>query len=179
MRKIVCFIKKLLGKILYSSIGNFLPVAHFYIKPIGNLAKNIRQICGKLILKQCGENVNIYPKASFSSKVILGNNSDIGYKARINGEVHIGDNVIMGPEVIIYTNNHNISRKDIAIKYQGVTETKPVIIGDDCWIGARSIILPGVVIGKGSVIGAGAVVSKNIPDFAVAVGNPIKIVRIR
>lgn len=179
MRRINFFIKKLVGRVLYSCIGNFLPVAHFYIKPIGQLSKTFRQICGKLILRQCGDNVNIYPKASFSSKIILGNNSDIGYKARINGEVTIGDNVIMGPEVVVYTNNHNIYRKDIAIKYQGITETKPVTIGEGSWIGARVIILPGVKIGKGVVIGAGAVVSKNIPDYAVAVGNPIKIVRIR
>jgi maltose O-acetyltransferase len=68
---------------------------------------------------------------------------------------------------------------DIPIKYQGVTEEKSVTIGDGCWICSRVIILPGVHIGKNSVIGAGSVVTKDIPDYAIAAGNPAKVVRIR
>ncbi|UBK27605.1 maltose O-acetyltransferase [Clostridium perfringens] len=86
---------------------------------------------------------------------------------------------MMGPEVIVYTTNHKINSIQVAIKYQGNTDEKQVKIGDGCWIGARVIILPGVTIGKGVVIGAGAVVSKNIPDYAVVVGNPAKIIKFR
>jgi maltose O-acetyltransferase len=62
-------------------------------------------------------------------------------------------------------------------KYIGNTPIKAVIIEDNVWIGARVIILPGVTIGKGSTIGAGAVVSKNIPPYSVAVGNPARVVK--
>lgn len=96
-------LKVVLGKILYNVIGKHLPVAHCLIKPIGVISKKFRELCGKLILQQCGNNVNIYPKAEFSSKVTLGDNSDIGYAARINGTCVIGNDVIMGPEVLIYT----------------------------------------------------------------------------
>ena len=103
----------------------------------------------------------------------------LSFKANITGKCIIGDNVIMGPLCTIYTCNHIIERTDIAIKYQGVSEEKPVYIGDDSWIGSHVIILPGVHIGKGCVIGAGAVVSKDVPDFVVAAGNPCRVVRKR
>lgn len=159
--------------------GKILPVAHFRIKWIGKLSKAYRQLCGKLIMNKCGDNVNIYPKTQFSEKCELGNNSDIGQFAYIQGKCIIGDNVIMGPECNIWTYNHKTDRTDIAIKYQGVTEEKPVVIEDDCWIGSRVTILPGVTVGKGAVIGSGAVVAKNIPAYAVVVGNPAKIIRYR
>jgi maltose O-acetyltransferase len=86
---------------------------------------------------------------------------------------------MMGPEVLIYTQNHSFSRVDITMDQQGFSEEKKVIIDDDVWIGARVIILPGVKIGRGSVIGAGSVVSKSIPEYSVAVGNPCKVVKLR
>lgn len=169
----------LLGKLLYNSIGKHLPVAHCFIKPIGVFSKGFRAICGRLILQQCGRNVNIYPKAEFSSKVILGDNSDIGYAARLNGPCVIGNDVIMGPEVLIYTSNHSSTRTDIAIKYQGLTAEETVYIGDGSWICARAIILPGVHIGKQVIVAAGSVVSKDVPDYAVVAGNPAVVVKQR
>ena len=172
-------IRVIIGRILYGVIGTHMPVAHCFIKPVGWIAKMIRQISGQLILCKCGKNVNIYPKAKFSSQVELGDNSDIGLYARLNGKVVIGNDVIIGPELLVYTQNHNISKTDLAIKYQGVTEQEPVYIGDGCWICARAIILPGVRIGKGVVVAAGAVVTKDVPDYSVVAGNPARIVKRR
>lgn len=172
-------IKRLIGHLLYAAIGTHLPAAHCVLKPVGSASKKFRQLCGKLMLEKCGDNVNIYPKAKFSSKVELGNNSDIGYAARLNGKVIIGNDVIMGPEVVIYTTNHRTDRVDIPIKYQGTTEEKPVIIGDGCWICARTILLPGVSIGEGCIVAAGAVVSKDAPPYSVVAGNPAKVVKCR
>lgn len=171
-------IKILMGRILYI-LGAKLPVAHCIIRPVGKFSKSFRQLCGKLILNKCGNNVNIYPRASFSSSVEIGDNSDIGYLARLNGKVIVGNDVIMGPEVVVYTQNHETRNTDIAIKYQGVTEEKCVYIGDGSWIGARSIILPGVKIGEGVVVAAGSIVTKDIPDFAVVGGNPAKVIKYR
>lgn len=172
-------IKVAFGRVLFKTLGNLLPQAHSRVRFLGKMGKNIRQQCGKLILAECGNNVNIYPKSSFSSKVHLGDNSDIGYKAQITGTCYIGKDVIMGPDVVIWTTNHQTDNLDIPIKYQGTTEEKPVTIKDGCWICNRVIILPGVTIGEGTIVGAGAVVSKDIPDYAVAVGNPAKVVKYR
>lgn len=88
-------------------------------------------------------------------------------------KVTIGSNVFFGPNVHIYTATHPIN----AIERRTVEFSKPVFIGDDCWIGGNSVILPGVTIGNGCTIGAGTVVTKNIPDDSLAVGNPAKVIR--
>ena len=175
MKKLKVFI----GRVLFALIGSHLPVAHCFIKPIGIFSKNFRQLCGKLILAKCGDNVNIYPKSTFSSSVELGNNSDIGLSCRLNGKIIIGNDVIMGPEVLFYTQNHNSLRTDVAIKYQGNTIEKPIEIGDGSWIGARAIILPGVRIGIGAIIAAGAIVTKDVPDYSIVGGNPAKVIKNR
>ena len=175
MRKV----KSIIGKTLYVLFGKYLPSAHCVIKPIGKACKAIRAWEGRLILKNVGGGINIYPRAQFSSKVELGDNSDIGYAALIQGKCIIGNNVMMGPEVMIWTMNHNSSDYTTPMMYQGNEEERPVIIGNDCWIGSRAIILPGVRIGNGVIIGAGAVVAKDIPDYAVAIGNPAKVVKYR
>lgn len=86
---------------------------------------------------------------------------------------------MMGPEVYIYTQNHNFKRIDITMDKQGWSEEKSVVIEDDVWIGSRVTILPGVRIGKGSIIGASAVVTKSCPPYSVVAGNPATIVKSR
>ena len=85
---------------------------------------------------------------------------------------------MMGPDVVILTHTHKIADITIPMGLQG-SEVKPVTIGNDVWIGMRSIIMPGVTIGNGVVIGAGAVVTKDVPDYAVVGGVPAKIIRLR
>ena len=79
------------------------------------------------------------------------------------------------PDLRAITPNHCSSSTDISMQLQGYTEEKEVVIGDDVWIGARVTILSGVHIGNGCIIGAGAVVTKDIPDYAVAVGVPATV----
>lgn len=85
---------------------------------------------------------------------------------------------MMGPEVTILTHTHRIDRTDIPMGQQGSMVCE-VVIGDDVWIGMRSIILPGVRIGSGAVIGAGAVVTKDVPNYAVVGGVPARVIRYR
>lgn len=87
--------------------------------------------------------------------------------------------VMMGPEVLIYTSGHEHSRTDIPMIKQGSFEEKRVIIGDDCWIGRRAIIMPGVEIAKGCIIGAGAVVTKNTQPYGIYGGVPAKRMKER
>jgi len=88
-------------------------------------------------------------------------------------KITIGNNVFVGPGVHIYTATHPLD----AIERRTVEFSKPVTIGDDCWIGGNSVICPGVTIGNGCTVGAGSVVNKDIPDNSLAVGNPAKVIR--
>lgn len=90
------------------------------------------------------------------------------------GLVTIGDRVMFGPSVSIYAATHETevqSRRDY-IEY-----AREVTIGNDCWIGGNTVILPGVTIGNGCTIGAGSIVTKDIPPFSVAVGSPAQVVK--
>lgn len=89
-------------------------------------------------------------------------------------KVQIGNNVLLGPNVQIYTAAHPI---DPAERLTGKEFAKPIVIGDNVWIGGGTIICPGVKIGNNVTIGAGSVVTKDIPDNVVAVGNPCKVIR--
>ena len=86
---------------------------------------------------------------------------------------------MMGSDCVIYSRNHAFDRTDIPMMQQGYQPEKPVVIGNDVWIGGHVILLPGVHIGDGAVIGAGAVVAKSIPPYAVAVGNPARVIKYR
>ena len=91
-----------------------------------------------------------------------------------DGEVFIGDRVMIGPNVTIATAAHPI---DPSLRARALQYNLPVHIGSDVWIGAGAIVLPGVTIGDGSVIGAGSVVSRDIPAGVVAVGSPCRVLR--
>ena len=88
--------------------------------------------------------------------------------------VRIGDNVLMGPNVAIYTAGHPIHPDS---RNSGYEYGIDITIGDNVWIGGNTCIMPGVTIGRNAVIGAGSVVIKDIPDNAIAVGNPCRVVR--
>jgi len=112
--------------------------------------------------------------------LIVGDNSNIGPFAYIgcSGMITIGSNVMISPRVSIYAENHNFSRTDITMKEQGVTR-EDVIIEDDCWIAANSIVLAGVTIGKGSIVAAGSVVTKDVPPYSIVAGSPARVIKSR
>ena len=169
-------IKRNIGFILYNCFAKYLPVSFSCIN-IGQ--KKIRSLCGKLLLDKCGNNVNIEKGAIFSTRVQLGNNSGIGIRSSIGGKCIIGDDVLMGPECVIYTRNHCFSDTTKTIRGQGFQKEEPVYIGDDVWIGGRVTILPGVHIGNHCIIGAASVVTKDIPDWSIACGNPAVVKKNR
>ena len=94
------------------------------------------------------------------------------------GGIKVGSHVQMGPNVTITAENHRFDDPALRIDQQGVYH-QGVVIEDDVWIGGRTTILDGVTIGHGSIIGAGAVVTKSIPPYSIAIGVPAKIVRSR
>lgn len=169
-------ISRKIGAVLYYSLAKHLPASSSGIK-IGQRA--LRAFCGKMMLKKCGKKVNIEQGAVFSARTSLGDYSGIGIRAKINGTCTIGDYVMMGTDVTVITHNHAFDRTDIPMMHQGFEEERPVVIGNDVWIGDKVTILPGVHIGDGSIIGAGAVVTHDVPPYAIVGGVPAKIIRMR
>lgn len=169
-------LKRVIGLFLYHTVGIHLPPSFSRIN-LGS--RRFRQFCAKLILENCGEWVNIEKGVHFGDGLSIGNGSGIGAFSNVPSDVTIGENVMIGQELLIYTSNHRTDRTDIPMREQGWTEQRPVVIGDDVWIGSRVTILPGVHIGNGAVIGAGAVVTKNVPPYEVWGGNPARFLKHR
>ena len=131
-----------------------------------------------------GHTTMIRPSSYYGVEVgeglIIGNNSSIGPLGYIGcaGLIEIGDNVMIGPRVSLFAENHNFGLVGQSIKAQGVHQ-KGIIIENNCWIGSGVIILDGVTIGEGSVIAAGTVVSKDIPPNSIVIDKRDKMIKQR
>lgn len=133
----------------------------------------------KDMFAEIGENCYIEPPfhANWSGKHChFGNYVYANFNLTIVDDTHVfvGDNVMFGPNVTVATAGHPILPE---LRQKGYQYNAPVRIGNNCWIGAGAIILPGVTIGENSVIGAGSVVTRDVPPNVVAVGNPCHTLR--
>ena len=108
--------------------------------------------------------------------VIIGDHTRVGLHNTVIGPVTIGNHVNLAQGITVTALNHNFTEKDMRIDEQGVSTT-PVTIGDDIWIGANAVILPGVTIGDHSVVAAGAVVTKDVPPHTLVAGVPAKVIK--
>ena len=108
--------------------------------------------------------------------VTIGDYTRIGIHCTVIGPVCIGNNVNLAQGLTVTALNHNFEDTTRRIDEQGIS-TKPVVIGDDVWIGANAVILPGVTIGRHVVVAAGAVVTKDVPDYCVVGGVPANILK--
>lgn len=129
-----------------------------------NLASNVlvddfENKCGSLVLE---ENVSV----------------NFGCVFDASGEIVVEKNSAISPCSMIYTHNHNYEKKSRLIRSQGIA-IKNVRVGEDCWIGARALILPGANIGKGCVVAAGSIVNKPTKPYSVVAGVPAKVVKWR
>ena len=153
--------RKLLQKL------NFMDRSDF-----AGIAQVVKELFGK------SENAMVNPPfyCDYGSHIEVGKNFFANYNCTILdvAKVRIGDNCQMAPNVAIYTAGHPIhpATRNTAYEYG-----KEVTIGDNCWIGGNVLICPGVHIGDNVVIGAGSVVTKDIPDWSLAAGNPCKVLR--
>ncbi|SMO87592.1 acyltransferase [Fodinibius sediminis] len=138
----------------------------------------IRRFLVTNYLKKCGVNLRVKSGSEISPKSEVGHDSELGTRCMIQSHCSIGSNVIMGPDIKIYSRNHQYSQLDTPIQYQGKKQYRTKV-GDDVWIGANVIILAGVEVGNHVIIAAGAVVTKDVPDYAIVGGNPAKVISYR
>lgn len=158
------------------------------LKSIQTLIFNIIYMINRIILRTLGvkngSNLKILSITSIEnpSGLSIGDNVWISKNVALyaaNG-IEIGNDVTIAKDVSLISGDHNFSVKHLKINKQGMKiGGTPIVVGDDVWIGEKAIVLKSVNIGKGSVIGAGAVVTKNIPPYSVAAGNPAKVIKKR
>ena len=136
------------------------------------------KIIGKVSFgKRCTLCENVEVRTNFS-EIQIGDSVSLNRNTLVIGKVNIGSNVSIAPNCVVVGSNHNFGRTDIPIKEQKVS-SKGVVIGNDVWLGANVTVLDGVNIGTGCVIGAGAVVTKDVPPYSIAVGNPCRVIKAR
>ena len=132
----------------------------------------------KAIVKEFGENANIIPPftCDYGCNVKVGDNTVINHSGVFldTNEINIGKHALIGPKSGLYGAIHPF---DVEARNEGIEKAKTINIGDGAWLGGKVTVVPGISIGKHSVIGAGSVVTKDIPDDVVAVGNPCRVIR--
>ncbi|MEZ8692691.1 sugar O-acetyltransferase [Vibrio splendidus] len=137
-----------------------------------------RQQIMKQLFAEVGEGCYIEPPlhANWGRHTHLGDNVYVNFNLTLvdDTDVFIGDNVMIAPNVTIATGTHPISPE---LRLKAAQFNVPVRIGNNVWLGAHTVVLPGVTIDENSVIGAGSIVTKDIPANVVAVGNPCRVVR--
>lgn len=180
---IILFIFSFIPGILGFKLRGVLYKLYFKSRNYVNISQNCKFISHKSIF--FGKNVVIGERAFFTAdggEITVGSNTSFNVNSHINasvgGIINIGNDCLIGPNVVMRTADHVFSNPKINIREQGHV-IKNIIIFDDVWLGSNVIIVGGVSIGKGSVIGAGAVVTKNIPPYSVAVGVPAVVIKHR
>ncbi|WP_419726365.1 acyltransferase [Terrisporobacter petrolearius] len=144
--------------------------------------KPLNKMLVKRNIGQLGENVQVRPYVTIvnGNNIHLGNNlvlrSGTQLHAGKKSKIIIGNNVLIAPDVFITVNNHNYTDINKPILQQGDSE-EDVVIKEGSWIGRGATILKGVTIGKNSIVGAGAVVTKDVPDYCIVGGVPAKIIK--
>ena len=155
-------------------------ITKIYNKLYINIIYKIKHFFFCLNFKHLGKNSRFAFPLIIENKenVSIGNNTGIGAYVHMwgSGGINIGNNVLIAAHCCITSLNHDYHNTLIR---NGEIIKRKVTIEDDVWLGYNTIVLPGITIGKGAVIGAGSVVTSDIPPYAIAVGNPAKVIKYR
>jgi acetyltransferase-like isoleucine patch superfamily enzyme len=114
---------------------------------------------------------------SIGRKVVVRPGCMLMATSNSGGEITIEDEVLLGPGVQIYTNNHRFDDPTRPVKQQGHFPDAPVVLKRGCWVAANAIVLAGVTVGENAVVGAGSVVTRDVPRGVVVAGSPAKAIR--
>ena len=169
---------RVLALIAYYGFAQFLPTSPV---PGWRFAYWLRRGLVRFIFRSCGRGVIIKTRAYFGTgeNIVIGDRSQLGVNCKVENDLILGEDVVMGPDVVIMSSSHAYERLDQPVNRQGRLPRRPVKIGNDVWIGTRVLILPGVQVGDQAILGAGAVVTKDVPARAIAAGNPARVIRQR
>jgi acetyltransferase-like isoleucine patch superfamily enzyme len=168
MRKLLIF--------LYFLFFRNLPSSYF---PLGKIFNFLRVSTLKgIITIGKGNVIQTGFRFGFKDVVVIGDNCQINENTYIQS-AKIGNDVLIAQNVAILAVTHKFDSREIPIKRQGSTKPAPVIIDDDVWIGRNVVVMPGLTLGKGCIIGTGAVVTKDVPPYAIVGGVPAKIIKYR
>lgn len=172
---------KVISLFLFYSLARFLPKSNVLI--IGKFSMYFRRLLCKKIFANTGEKLVVENGVYFGNGKDISIGNEVGFGKNFqcrNTVLTVGNYLMMGEDVLIQGGKHNFENIYIPMGHQGNSQKSFLTIGNDVWIGARAIILPGCKkIGNGVIIGAGSVVTKDIPDFAVVGGNPAQIIKFR
>lgn len=155
-----------------------------YIREKKRIRQWFRNTKTKIICTIHGLN-NIHPTAYFGGKVRvakdlkMGPFSYLGARCSICPGVEIGDYTMLAPDVLIVGGDHVYDKPGIPIIFSGRPEMPKTVIGKDCWIGQRAIIMAGITIGDGAIVAAGAIVTKDVESYSIVAGIPAKRIKDR
>lgn len=173
------FVRDLVGPIeksRYASFGSesriYRPLIHDKYRNHVSIGKDT--VIGKYSRIQCYPNENMV-----IGRLKIGDGCRIGNRCSFlcGGDITIGNGVLMASDILISSENHSMNPESQEWYMSQPLQCERIDIKDGCWIGEKVCILPGVSIGTKSVIGAGSIVTKSIPDYSIAVGNPAKVIK--
>ena len=173
MKRIICLL-------LYYGIAYYLP--NSYLNNVfGRVSNKIRVALCKRIFKKAGAISTINRCVNFGSgkNVEIGDESGIGEHVTIPSNTIIGNYVMFGRFSFVLEHNHEYEDTNKPIIYQGIKPSKPLIVEDDCWIGAFTKMTPGRHVKTGTIIAMGTVLCKDFPEYSVVGGNPSKLIKSR
>lgn len=166
----------IIGYILYNWFFSIWP--HYQLGLKWKLSKSLRGWAVKQFIKDCGKNVDVGRRVKLSSSLRLGDNSSIGDFSYLQGQITIGQDVMMAPRCALIADNHCFADIDRPMNQQG-KEYGSIVIEDNVWLGYGVIILSDVHVGTGAICAAGAVVTKDVMPFSIVGGNPAKVIKMR
>ncbi|WP_261806536.1 sugar O-acetyltransferase [Lapidilactobacillus luobeiensis] len=162
---------------LVAARAHAVKLTNAYNQSVGQ-PDTVRQALLSQLLKKVGRNAFFEPdfRCEFGDNISLGDDFYANFDCIMldGATITIGDQVLFGPRVSLYTSNH---APDADERAAGACYAKPIKIGDHVWLGGGVTVAPGVSIGANTIIGAGSVVTKNIPENVIAVGNPAHVLR--
>lgn len=162
LKKLYMECRDFLDELNATKFGDYTSREKLCRKKFGKVGKNL--VLNKPFYCDYGFNIFLGDNVYFNNDCIL---LDVN-------KIIVGNNVLFAPRVCVYTTNHVLDKEKRRLGYE---IPKPVIIGNDVWIGGNTVINPGVTIGDNVVIGSGSVVTKDIPSNVIAVGNPCKVIK--